>query len=578
MKKTKTFLASILVVALIISVVPIASAKHFYDVPATIGDAYLDAINYVSDNGIMDGTGVVEFSPNAAITRADFVLILYRVSGDKGNYSDAGVFTDVLPNSYYYNAVGWAVHNGITGGTSPTTFSPSQTTLRQEMITFLYRFAQKMGYSTKTDFDLTAAEDYSSLSSYARTPMSWAYDYGILMRGKITDKLWPTALEDRKDTALFVSRFIRNVFGVVYNKNTFTFQNASWNFMSGMDDNVYLISEKDWNTLMKVATDENSYTSVESSVRRKWSGSCFGMSVALVMDYLGKIDLNGNYCNNTNSIADIPSLRNIGNSKHKLTSDFNEPSIIFTEVESKINLYQISWAVPSINDWVRYTTRTAALQEMIEKLSYSGIGVFSYINEDQHWGHAVVAFGKPIKTSYGYKIALSDNRVPSDERWLEITTNTNNWTASVTGTGINEPVGICKFQDDFSCFKKLDVDGYDNTLQSTNILENYTMLEVVSTGDFTITNAEGENLALYHKNGSSVDGTMNIIGQNFIPYGENQPVVYLFLVDKSSEYTCKAVNGAELSAFYASTGNYRAGGNTVEENSLVNNEITALLN
>lgn len=558
MSKFRSLIAIILSVVMLICILPTTvSAAHFSDVPSSIGEMYLDAINYVTDNGIMNGVSSTSFSPNAAITRADFMIILYRVSGDTGTYTNASQFTDVPSSSYYFNAVSWAVNKGIAGGVTSTTFMPLRTVTRQEMMTFFYRFANSLGYSTETDEDLTQAADYSSLYSYAYTPMSWAYEYGIVSRASLTERIWPTALEDRKDAALFTARFIRNVVGVVYGKSTFTFQNTSSAFVSGKNETTYLMSADDWSTLSQAILNENSNFDLQALQNKEWKGSCFGMSVAMVLDYLGKIDLNGSCCNNTSTLGEIPSLVNWSNPKHKSVTATGSNPLTITQVESKINFYQQSWSIPSINDWVLYIDRDTGLRDIVAKLDHSGIGVFSYlfIREGEWKGHSVVAYGKPIVTDYGYKIAVSDNRCPSETSWLQITTSSSGWTAVLVSSNIRNVISRCKFQSNFSMYNSFDFDGYDNaSVASTNQLSNYVMLEVCATGDFTIANGSGETFTVSENGNLSARNSMNVIGQNFIPSGEDEPVTFLFLVEPSQTYTCSAESGAQVVSFEAVAG------------------------
>ena len=88
---------------------------------------YADAVEWAVENEITAGTSANTFSPNAACTRAQMVTFLWRASGYPDPASDTMPFTDVSPDAYYYRAVLWAVSEGITTGTSATTFSPDDT-------------------------------------------------------------------------------------------------------------------------------------------------------------------------------------------------------------------------------------------------------------------------------------------------------------------------------------------------------------------------------------------------------------------------------------------------------------------
>ena len=91
------------------------------------------------ENGITTGTAEGTFSPDATCTRAQIVAFLWRAAGRPAPKSTEMPFTDVKKGCYYYNAVQWAVENGITSGTSATTFQPLADCTRAQIVTFLYR-------------------------------------------------------------------------------------------------------------------------------------------------------------------------------------------------------------------------------------------------------------------------------------------------------------------------------------------------------------------------------------------------------------------------------------------------------
>ena len=546
-------------------------AAHFSDVPISIGEYYLDAINYVSDNGIMFGTTQTLFSPNDSLSRAMAITVLYRISGDNGTYNQASVFTDVSPTAYYYKALGWAVANNIAAGVTSTTFNPNGTVTREQFVSFIYRYARYKGYALTSDEDITQASDYISVSNYARTPIAWAYEYGVLVRSTATQRINPKVLEDRKDCALFAARIIKNVEGFKNSRDAFSFRNASTHLVSN-HNTTYLMSADDWNLLKTTAQSEGvSDVKISEIAADKWRGSCFGMSVAAVLDMNGMIDLNGNFCNNVKTIHDIPRPNDLTNPKHILTHDFQNTSKQISEVESKINMYHYSWYVPSINDWVVYIDTNMGLRDIVSRLEHGGLGVFSYEftrDTDLHIGHhAVVAYGKPIKTSYGYKIAIYDNRAIDETRWLQINTSSSKWTGQLVYTSgsktVHEAVGVCKFQNNFKSFRKLDVDGYDNTPNAnTGLLEEYVMLQVCTTGDFTITNASGKTFTI---SAGETSGSLPVYGINFIPSDEYEPCTFLILTDSSSRFSCAGAEGVQVSSFCAlSYGKYTDG--SIEDN------------
>ena len=114
------------------------NASSFADVPA--GSYYAKAVAWAVENGITTGTGDGKFSPDNPCTRAQSVTFLYRALGKLAGRKT--VFSDVPADSYYADAVAWAVENGVTNGTSETTFGPADSCTRAQIVTFLYRAYQ----------------------------------------------------------------------------------------------------------------------------------------------------------------------------------------------------------------------------------------------------------------------------------------------------------------------------------------------------------------------------------------------------------------------------------------------------
>ncbi|MCC8079950.1 MAG: S-layer homology domain-containing protein [Oscillospiraceae bacterium] len=100
-------------------------------------DYYYTAVLWALQNGITTGTSDTEFSPDATCTRAEIVTFLYRASGE--TFEAAETFTDVSADAWYAEAVAWAAAEGITTGTSDTTFTPDASCTRGQIVTFLYR-------------------------------------------------------------------------------------------------------------------------------------------------------------------------------------------------------------------------------------------------------------------------------------------------------------------------------------------------------------------------------------------------------------------------------------------------------
>ena len=123
---------------------------------------YYDALLWALDAGITEGTGESSFSPEASCTRAQMVTFLWRAAGSPKAADMANPFTDVSEEDYYYDAVLWAVSQGITQGTAADTFSPDAECTRGQMAAFLYRFDGEDPVSGDMAFEDVDADSYYS--------------------------------------------------------------------------------------------------------------------------------------------------------------------------------------------------------------------------------------------------------------------------------------------------------------------------------------------------------------------------------------------------------------------------------
>lgn len=135
-------------------------------------DYYYNAVKWALKKGVTSGTGRYTFSPDAACTRAQTVTFLWRAAGCPKATAKTNPFTDVHASDYFYEAVLWAVENGITNGTSSTTFSPNASVTRAQVATFLWR-ANGEPAAKDSGFTDVAANAY-----YAKA-VAWAYAEGI---------------------------------------------------------------------------------------------------------------------------------------------------------------------------------------------------------------------------------------------------------------------------------------------------------------------------------------------------------------------------------------------------------------
>lgn len=127
---------------------------------------YYDAVAWAMEEGITSGTTATTFSPDASCTRAQMVTFLWRAAGSP-KATGSNPFTDLSADAYYYDAVLWAVEQGITSGTSATTFAPDATVTRGQTVTFLYRAASSPTASGHDFTDVTGADYYDSAVAWA---------------------------------------------------------------------------------------------------------------------------------------------------------------------------------------------------------------------------------------------------------------------------------------------------------------------------------------------------------------------------------------------------------------------------
>lgn len=167
------------------------TGSSFTDVPA--GSWYEEAVNYVHEKGLMNGTSSNAFSPNASTTRGMIVTILARVEG---------VNTNGTP--WYAAGQKWAMDNGISDGTN----MPGVIT-REQLATILYRYAKQKGYDVSKSAALTAFSDADKVSGYASEAMQWAVAERLLQGSN--GKLDPQGSATRAQVATILMRFMENI-------------------------------------------------------------------------------------------------------------------------------------------------------------------------------------------------------------------------------------------------------------------------------------------------------------------------------------------------------------------------------
>lgn len=152
--------------------------NFFVDVPA--GAYYYDAVLWAAEGGIVTGTDAVHFSPDASCTRAQLVTFLWRAAGSPVvNY--AMNFTDVDSGAYYAEAVRWAASEKVVEGTTAETFAPDAAVTRAQVVTMLYRFAKAQGMdTTQGGMAIREFDDFDAVPAYALEAMDWAVNAGVL--------------------------------------------------------------------------------------------------------------------------------------------------------------------------------------------------------------------------------------------------------------------------------------------------------------------------------------------------------------------------------------------------------------
>lgn len=172
-------------------------------------DFYLQYVNFVYKHGMMEGFGnKYTFNGNGNVTRAQIVLILYRLSGSP-SVSGVTKFSDVPANQWYSAAVAWASNNNIVNGRSNNIFDPGTAVTRQELAAILYRYSNYRGLSNGNLSNLSQFTDRGYVQSYAKEAMQWAVGNGIIS-GTTNTTLSPNGTAIRYQAAAMLTRYCQN--------------------------------------------------------------------------------------------------------------------------------------------------------------------------------------------------------------------------------------------------------------------------------------------------------------------------------------------------------------------------------
>ena len=181
---------------------PGASASQFADL--TSGSWYYDGVHCALENGLMTGTSARTFAPDRPVTRAMLVTILWRLAGEP--YGRVSPFEDVLPGSWYAQAVSWAYDKGIVTGVTATSFQPGAPVTREQLCASLCRYAALTGKNTAASASLDAFTDRAQVSAYAEASVRWALQAGLLT-GVGDGRLAPRSGATRAQLAVLLQRF-----------------------------------------------------------------------------------------------------------------------------------------------------------------------------------------------------------------------------------------------------------------------------------------------------------------------------------------------------------------------------------
>ena len=168
-----------------------------------------DGIKYVYGRGIMNGTSETKFSPNATLSRAMLVTMLYRLEGEPA-VSAANSFTDVAGGMWYTDAISWAAAGDIVGGMGDGKFAPNADITREQMAAILHRYSKYKKYDISKTGDLSGFADLRDISAWALDALKWANGEGLI-NGRTKTTIVPKGTAKRAEAAVILMRFMENV-------------------------------------------------------------------------------------------------------------------------------------------------------------------------------------------------------------------------------------------------------------------------------------------------------------------------------------------------------------------------------
>lgn len=204
----KRLLSLFLALVLLLGILPTASATGFTDVPDN--SWYRDAVNYAVNMGLMNGVGGGKFEPETSMSRAMLVTVLWRYAGSPKEGSNT--FTDVRNGQWYTDAIAWAAENGVVTGVGGGKFDPDGSVTREQLAVVLFRYSNSLEMDTSARRDFGSFPDAEKVSSWATDALSWTVAIGMINgigSGSHTI-LSPQGSATRAQVAAILMRYIQN--------------------------------------------------------------------------------------------------------------------------------------------------------------------------------------------------------------------------------------------------------------------------------------------------------------------------------------------------------------------------------
>ena len=512
-----------------------SSAKYFTDVSST--SEYLDAINYVSDNGYMGGTSSTEFSPTGNMNRAMFVTVLYRYSGSP-SVTGTEPFTDVTATAWYYDAVCWAYNEGYIDGTSATAFSPTANITRQDAATVLYRYAGMPECDGSVLMGLWIT-DCSDVPDYAQSAILWAAAEKVMSLN--VRRFRPASILSRQEMAEAIVNYGVYVKGIELGLESFNFSNQEKDFFDEGEVVKFNISSSHLATLRSIlCSDEENTEDLQAFSRildemstikdydedgkvdcYVWPGACFGMAVTTALDKIGKIDFNTNFSATQNiHSVDLPK-NNDG-------------------VESAICYYHMLQFVPSIVHTQYGISDVQTLVDIACDDRMFVLGLSNYLE-----GHAVLVYDIEQINEDKYRLVAWDPKYPNTV--THFIADVSYGSFYYENNEINDYYNFTVYKT-WDGFDRFDLDGTYNTgsygqpvlnsktdsvQYSINSTNEYDTLYFSSNSNIIIINDAGE--VLEYSDGE-ITGDMTVLAK-YNCYSAVSGHEYIVYVPNSSSYT-----------------------------------------